>query len=85
MNAPSSLPRLPARPSPRAGRLRRSKARSLHRVELVLDRSKIPDRGLFRLAEQPGTMILRRDLAEQLVRAGLTGWEAGTLNAPILL
>lgn len=53
--------------------------------KLVLARSKVPNRSIFRLAEQPGTIILRHDLGVRLAQAGLTGWESWKLGVPIFL
>lgn len=53
---------------------------------LVLDPARIPrEQSLFRIKEQPGTMIIRSDLVARLQAAKLTGWETWKLDAPILL
>lgn len=53
---------------------------------LVLDSARIPkELSLFRIKEQPGTIIIRADLAARLQAAKVTGWETWKLDAPILL
>jgi len=54
--------------------------------KLVLDPERIPEKpSLFRIKEQPGTLIIRSDLAGKLQAAKVSGWETWKLNAPILL
>lgn len=53
---------------------------------LVLDMSRIPAAAsLFRIEEQPGTFIIRSDLVDRFVEAGVTGFSLLELGAPVFL
>jgi hypothetical protein len=54
--------------------------------KLVLDPRRIPEEEtLFRIKEQPSSLIIRSDLVERLEDAGVSGFELWKLNAPIML
>jgi uncharacterized protein DUF1629 len=68
----------------RASAIEPTEVHTFHK--LVLDLDRVPkEPSLFRLKEQPGTLIIRSDLVDKLQAAKASGWETWKLNAPIML
>ncbi len=61
------------------------RSRSADRAPRRDGRSCPPDATLFRIKEQPQTLIVRSDLVERLRKAGVGGFELLELDTPVMI